>query len=44
MEAEVALHALLERAPEYEIREAEAQRNRTEFVQGWTELPTSLRA
>lgn len=42
MEAEVALRELLTRAPEYEVREAEARRNRTEFVQGWMELPASF--
>ena len=42
MEAEVALRELLSRAPDYEIRESESQRNRTEFVQGWTHLPTTL--
>jgi len=42
MEAEVALRELLARAPEYEIREADARRNRTEFVQGWMELPASF--
>lgn len=42
MEAEVALRALLERAPEYDVRESEAKRNRTEFVQGWMELPATF--
>ncbi|MEZ4215240.1 MAG: cytochrome P450 [Myxococcota bacterium] len=43
MEAEVALRALLARAPEYDIDLDRAQRNRTEFVQGWMHLPTRLR-
>lgn len=43
MEADVALRELLARVPEYEIREDDAQRNRTEFVQGWMELPATLR-
>jgi cytochrome P450 len=42
MEAEVALHELLARAPNYEIRESDARRNRTEFVQGWMELPATF--
>jgi len=42
MEADVVLRKILEIAPNYEIVEAEAERNRTEFVQGWTELPTKF--
>ena len=42
MEAEIALNALLRRAPNYEVDEARAERNRTEFVQGWMHLPTKL--
>ncbi|MEE3329436.1 MAG: cytochrome P450 [Myxococcota bacterium] len=42
MEADVALRALLSRAPDYEIDESRARRNRTEFVQGWLNLPTRL--
>jgi cytochrome P450 len=42
MEAEVAMRELLKRAPNYEIDMTRAQRNRTEFVQGWTNLPTKL--
>ena len=42
MEAEVAITTLLARAPQYVIREADAQRNRTEFVQGWMELPAEF--
>ncbi len=42
MEAEVALRELLSRAPEYEILEDRAQRNRTEFVQGWLRLPATF--
>ena len=30
--------------PEYEIDEAAAERNRTEFVQGWVKLPATWRA
>jgi len=44
MEADVAMRELLSRAPNYEIREADAQRNRTEFVQGWMELPASFQS
>jgi cytochrome P450 len=42
MEADIALRELLARAPEYEIREADAVRNRTEFVQGFMELPATF--
>ena len=35
-------HELLARAPNYEIRESDARRNRTEFVQGWMELPATF--
>jgi len=42
MEAEIGLRSLLERAPDYEIVEADARRNRTEFVQGWMKLPAKL--
>ncbi len=39
LEAELALKALMRNFPEYEIDESGAERNRTEFVQGWTTLP-----
>lgn len=39
MEAEIALAEILTRAPEYAIREDAVKRNRTEFVQGFTDLP-----
>jgi cytochrome P450 len=42
MEAVIALEEVLRRVPEYEIVEAESRKNRTEFVQGWTDLPAKL--
>jgi len=39
MEARVALEEVMRRLPEYEIDEAKAVRNRTEFVRGWLSLP-----
>ena len=33
---------MLLRSPDYQIREDAAQRNRTEFVQGWMELPATF--
>jgi hypothetical protein len=38
-EARVALEELLGRVPDYAVREAEAERARTEYVQGWLRLP-----
>jgi cytochrome P450 len=43
MEARVALEEIMRRLPEYEIDEASAVRNRTEFVRGWLQLPASFR-
>ena len=37
--ARVALEEVMRRLPEYEIDEAKAVRNRTEFVRGWLSLP-----
>ena len=42
VEAVVALEELLRRAPDYAVREAEALRTRTEYVQGWLRLPLEL--
>jgi cytochrome P450 len=39
MEARLTLDEVMRRLPEYEIDEARAVRTRTEFVQGWLELP-----
>jgi cytochrome P450 len=39
MEARVALEEVMRRLPDYEIDEAKAVRNRTEFVRGWLSLP-----
>jgi cytochrome P450 len=39
MEARVALEEVMRRLPDYEIDEARAVRNRTEFVRGWLSLP-----
>ena len=39
MEARVALEEVMRRLPDYEIDEAKAVRNRTEFVRGWLQLP-----
>lgn len=44
LEARLALTELMTRMPEYEIDEAAAERNRTEFVQGWVKLPATWRA
>ena len=41
-EARVALEELLRRIPEYAVRESEAKRARTEYVQGWLRLPLEL--
>ncbi len=38
-EARVALEELLRRFPDYAVRESEARRARTEYVQGWLRLP-----
>ena len=38
-EARVALEELLRRIPDYAVRESEARRARTEYVQGWLRLP-----
>ena len=43
MEARVGLQELMRRVPEYELDMSRARRLRTEFVQGWTELPAELR-
>jgi cytochrome P450 len=42
MEARVALEEVMRRLPEYEIDEAKAVRNRTEFVRGWLSLPAKF--
>ena len=42
MEARITLEEVMRRLPEYEIDEAGAVRNRTEFVQGWLELPATF--
>ncbi len=39
LEARIALEEVMRRLPDYEIDEAKAVRNRTEFVQGWLSLP-----
>jgi len=39
VEARVALEELLRRIPDYAVREAECERTRTEYVQGWLRLP-----
>jgi cytochrome P450 len=39
MEARLTLEEVMRRLPEYEIDEANAVRNHTEFVRGWTNLP-----
>jgi cytochrome P450 len=39
LEAELALTELMSRIPDYEIDIGAAERNRTEFVQGWQKLP-----
>ena len=39
LEARLALTELMSRIPDYEIDLDRAVRNRTEFVQGWLELP-----
>ena len=44
LEARLALTELMTRMPEYEIDEGAAERNRTEFVQGWVKLPATWRA
>lgn len=41
LEARLALTELMTRIPEYEIDLDAARRNRTEFVQGWLELPAT---
>lgn len=41
LEARLALTELMSRIPAYEIDEANAVRNRTEFVQGWLNLPAT---
>ncbi len=42
MEARLTLEEVMRRLPEYEIDEARAVRNHTEFVRGWTRLPATL--
>lgn len=42
LEARLALEEVMRRLPEYEIDLARAERNRTEFVQGWQSLPASF--
>lgn len=42
LEARITLGAVMRRLPEYEILEDRAVRNRTEFVQGWLELPARV--
>jgi cytochrome P450 len=44
LEARLALSELMSRMPEYEIDLPQAVRNRTEFVQGWLELPARWEA
>ena len=41
-EAKLALEELLKRAPDYELHLDRAVRLRTDFVQGWLELPATL--
>jgi hypothetical protein len=43
MEARITLEEVMTRLPEYEIDEANAVRNRTEFVRGWLRLPAVFR-
>jgi cytochrome P450 len=42
LEAQIALEAIMRHFPEYEVDEANAERNRTEFVQGWIHLPVKV--
>ena len=42
LEARIALEEVMRRLPEYEIDEAKAVRNRTEFVRGWLSLPAKF--
>lgn len=42
MEARLGLQEIMRRIPNYEIDLAKARRNRTEFVQGWVELPATF--
>jgi cytochrome P450 len=44
LEARLALEAVMARFPEYEIDLDAAERNRTEFVQGWQRLPATFAA
>src|SRR5258705_2480532 len=42
MEAPITLEEVMRRLPDYEIDEAKAVRNRTEFVRGWLSLPAKF--
>ena len=42
LEARLALEEVMRRLPEYEIDLENAERNRTEFVQGWQRLPATF--
>ena len=42
LEARLTLEEVMRRMPAYEIDLANAERNRTEFVQGWLRLPASV--
>jgi len=42
LEARLALEEVMARLPEYEIDTGRAERNRTEFVQGWQKLPATF--
>jgi cytochrome P450 len=44
MEARLTLEEVMARIPEYEIDLQNAERNRTEFVQGWLRLPATFEA
>ncbi len=41
MEGRLALEKLLSQMPEYEVKEDQLQRIRTEFVQGWASMPVT---
>jgi cytochrome P450 len=43
-EGRILLEELLARAPDYEVDEARARRERSELFQGWSELPIALGA
>jgi cytochrome P450 len=43
LEGKLCLEKLLAEAPDYQVKEAELSRIRTEFVQGWESMPVRLR-